>query len=126
MTALLNIRVDIIRMDYNTDEVGGAVETGTVVYKNISARQDFYTPKWTSQPAGIETAKTYTFIIRPPSMIIFPEDVIQIVFPSNHNDFMKRFRIRGVQYQSIHPSDHRGFIDCTCTRIEFSRSNVTN
>lgn len=118
-------RFQIIRSSWTDDIYGGAVETGTVIYNDIHGRLDYYTPRAQVREIGIETDKTYALIIRPP-IDIRSEDVVVLTFPPHHPDYNNRFRVRGVQRQSMHPSDSRGFLDITLQRIETSRTNHTN
>lgn len=126
MTAGLNIKVDVIRTNYASDDVvGGAVVTGTTVYSHLPFAMTPRRPSQVSLEAGLETETFYdgtcsqTFYR---SLVAIQErDEIQVVHPPEHPLYNLRFRVLGVG-----PGRRRqryGAIHTTLSRIRESRSN---
>lgn len=130
MPAGQNIWVNITRDTFSgQDDIGGVLTTGTVVYNHAQARLDYFASKMYSTLAiGIESDRKVTFYIRPENTdlsrnAMYPQvdDIITIDFPPHHRDFGKKFRIMGLQYDGMHPSDPRGGIEAFAIRIEGDR-----
>lgn len=126
MTGGLNIQVDIIRINYASDDVaGGAVTTGTTVYSSMPFAMTPRRPSLVSLEAGLETETFYdgtcnqTFYR---SLVTIQErDEVLVVHPPEHPLYNLRFRVLGVQ-----PGRRRqrhGAIHTTLSRIRESRSN---
>lgn len=117
MTAGFNLKVDVWRLSFPSDDiVGGAVVTGTVVYHNIKGRmtEEKSSPLLLEQ--GIETERIFNIDIRPASLIVYERDEIEIVFPLTHWHYRQRFRVIGVKHPSMHATDSRDFLTLTLRR----------
>lgn len=118
MTAGLNLRVDIYRVNYSPDDaVGGAVVTGTLQYANVMASMSSDQPEQLLLQQGLQTIRTFKFNVKPRrGMSIRERDEIEIKRPYNHPYVDERFRIKGVQ-ESLHvPNDHRNYQILYATR----------
>ena len=120
-----NLRVNIERETFSDDSYGGAVSTGTVIYRNEPTRLDYFMPRQNLiGPYGLETSKTYSFFFhynQQHPITIQENDAIIPVFPLHHPQYLERFRVIGVSFEATHPSDPRGIVEVTCQRIEKSR-----
>ncbi len=124
MTAGYNLRINIWRTANSVDdEVGGAVLTEYLAYRNVTARISPAKPDMLLLQQGYETEKVFTCICRPASMKVLERDEIEIASPPNHRYIHDRFRVTGVQYVGLHPSDSRGYILLTMSRSERSHLN---
>lgn len=126
MTILYNSKCKIIRDVINDDSYGGAVSTGTVtIAENEPCRFDFYMPKSNvTSMQGQETVKTYSIFFRSTRqhpIDIREEDIVILTFPPVHPELGKKYRVRGVQRESLHFQDPQYIIECTLIRIEESR-----
>src|SRR6185503_19203329 len=123
-----NIRVSIIKESLADDEgYGGVYLSGTTtLYANEPSRWDSYMPSvQLTKALGIETEQVHTFFLHSNQqhpIVIREDQIIQITFPPEHSEINNMFRIRGVQKEATHPRDARGIIECTCTRIKYSRT----
>ncbi len=123
-----NLRVDIYRETHTDDVYGGAVIlTGSLLYANEPSRMDYVIPRqWLTRNQGLETQKTYSFFFHTNQqhpVWLNEDDYVEIVFPPQHPQYKKRFRIVGVSFESNHPSDARGVIEVTAQRVEETRGN---
>jgi len=128
MPFLLNIKVDLIRESGSDDSYGGFSNvTGTVIHQDELSRIDSYMSNISLIKAmGLETEKVHTFFFHTHwqhVLDIREQDVVQIKWPIYHPDYLKRFRIRGVSREANHPGSPYGVVECTCIRIDRSRSN---
>lgn len=128
MTILYNSRCKIIRDVVIDNEYGSAAYvTGTLIAHDEPCRFDFYMPKSNiSASQGIETSKTYSVFFRSTRqhpIDIREEDIVILTFPPVHPELDKRYRVRGVQRESLHFQDPNYIIECTLIRIEESRGN---
>jgi hypothetical protein len=125
MTAGLDIKCKIWRITFPTpdDDVGGANVSGTVVYDNVYGRirEQKTTPLLLEQ--GLEIDTLFQVEVRPVSMIIYERDEFELIYPLNHWDYGKRYRIIQVQHTSMHPNDSRSFINLTLRRSERAHVN---
>lgn len=122
-----NIRVAILKEELGDDGYGGVTVTGTtVLYPSEPSRLDSYMPSVSlTKQLGIETEQIYTYFLhvnRQHPIVIRENQVIEIIFPLEHPEYGNRFRIRGISPEAAHPGDSRGIIECTCTRIKYSRT----
>jgi hypothetical protein len=125
MTAGLNMKVDIIQINYSDDDnIGGAVTTGTTVYSSLPAVLTPRRPSQASLEAGLETDAIYDFTCGAThlrgNVIIDERDEILVTWPLTHALYNLRFRVTGVQ-----PPRGRaryGAMHCTLSRIRTSRS----
>jgi len=121
---LFNIRANIWRKSYTDDGIGGAVETGTIVYNNEWTRMDSYMPRQIEiGKEGKETDRNFTFFFRynrQQNLDIRENDVIEIIFPEHHIYYGQTFRVRGVGYEAFHPNSN-GLLEISSHRIKNSR-----
>ena len=126
MSLLYNSKCKIIRDVVRTDDYGGAeYVTGTLISSDEPCRFDFYMPKSNIGGfQGIETTKSYSIFFRSTRqhpVNIREEDVVIITWPPVHHELGKRFRVRGIQAESLHFQDPNYIVECTLIRIEESR-----
>lgn len=126
MNYQFNIKCDIIRNNYSTDDgVGGAVVTGTILWANEPSRMDAPISRdINTLKQGIETTRGFTFFFhtnRQHVITINEEDVIRISFPTHHPYYNQTFVVRGVTLESFHPSAN-GLVEVYTNRIVQSRS----
>jgi hypothetical protein len=123
MTAGLNITARVWRMLAPTDDdVGGALMSGTVAYECIHARFTEQRPSMLLVQQGIETEKMAQAMLRPPSLVLYETDHFEITGPPNHPFYLDRWRIMSIETPSMHPSDGRGFLTLTLSRIVRTRT----
>ncbi len=93
MTAGLNIKSSIWRIDYETDNtVGGAVTTGTVVYENVFTRLQSNPEEQLLLQQGLETERTFKVVVVPGTMDIRERDELQVTAPTDHIYYGQRFK----------------------------------
>lgn len=129
MTLLYNVRCDIFRNIITEDIYGSAALTGTITIASFEpCRFDYYIPKVNIiGDMGIETEKSYSLFFRSTRQHPIPireQDSIKIVFPNTHPEYNVRFRVRGVQDESLHPQDYNRITECTLVRWKESRGNT--
>ena len=118
MTAGLNLRVGIHRINYDSDDaVGGAMPTGTLQYTNLPASMSSDPPEQLLLQQGLDTVRPFKFNVGyTRGLDIRERDEIEIERPYNHPYVDERFRIKGVQ-ESLHvPYDPRNYIILYATR----------
>lgn len=125
MVAGLDLKVNIIQINYsNDDSIGGAVTTGTPVYTNLPASLTPRRPSQASLEAGLETDAIYDFTCTAKfygsQVTIYERDEIQVTWPLTHPLYNLRFRVTGVGPGRRRPN-YAG-IHCTTSRIRTSRS----
>jgi hypothetical protein len=121
----LNVRFDIYRLSYIDDDVGGAVETGTVVASNIPGRISVMAPSQQSLEMGFETPLVADIYLRPRpgTLTINENDQILLIAPVDHINYNQRFRIEGeAQSSSMHAKNRNQFIKLRCSRIDRTRT----
>jgi len=129
MSYRLNKRCRIERENYYDDDSAGYVVTGTntIIVQDAPTRLDFYMPRVAlTKVQGLETEKTYTAFLHyswQTPYDIREQDVFILTFPPHDPLYNKRFRIIGVSLESAHPTDPRGVLELTLTRIVESRSS---
>ena len=125
MTAGLNVKARIWRMVQRPDDlIGGAQYSGTVAYSCVSCRLTQRLPSMMLVEQGIETEKVAIAEVRPGSLIILERDEFEIIGPFNHPYYGERWRVIGVDGGSVHPSDSRGSIRLSLSRIVRARVSV--
>lgn len=124
MTAGLYTQFRIVRDYVGTDSYGQAVVvSGTILHDTLFGRIDYGMPKtYHADQQGIETSRQATIIIKPVEIKAIAEDKIYIIKPANHPDYLRVFRIEGVENTSINPGDRRGFFTINAVRTEEMRS----
>lgn len=125
MTAGLNRKINIISMNNGPDDsYGGAFVTGTVTFENVPAALAIFRPNQQLRAQGLETDLTMDLtipkIFNGQSIVLKERDEIQVIYPVGDDFHGDRFRIQGVQ-PSKRPRSI-GYIHCSLSRIEYSRS----
>lgn len=117
MSAGLNIRARIWRINYQGDNAGGgAVTSGTVLHSDVLASLQEQDAQQLIMQQGLETRKTFLAMVVPGTIDIKERDEFEVTFPFNHHYFGARFRIIGVRYSSHNPYDPRNYILLDMTR----------
>jgi hypothetical protein len=117
MVAGLNVKFDIWRWNYATDdEVGGSVGTGTYSYRNVAGRFQQLPEEQVFLQQGLEIVKTFSCIVVPATMDIDERDEIEVVCPANHYYFGNRFRVINARPSDFNPSDSRNYLMLTLVR----------
>jgi len=123
----LNVRFDVIRVGFMDDDVGGAVETGTVVGSSIPGRIDVKLPSQLSLEQGLEAPLIADVILRPMpgTLTIRERDQLLLVSPVGHVNYNQRWRIEGeVVSSSMHAKDRGHFLRFRATRVERTRTEA--
>jgi hypothetical protein len=123
----LNVRFNVIRMAFQDDDVGGAVETGTVVATNQRGRLDLLLPTQLSLEQGLETPLMADVILRPMprTLIVKERDQVLLVAPTAHANYNQTWRVEGqVVPTSMHALDRNHFLRFRATRIEENRTEA--
>ena len=106
-----NLVLDIERINYAADDVvGGAVTTGTVLHQSVYGRLQGNPPEQILLMQGLETDRTFRFLIRPGNLDIRERDLARVTFPQNHPYYNKDLRIVGVTYSNFLPDDPRNYM----------------
>lgn len=124
MTAGLNVEAKLWRFTTNADdEVGGAQLTGTVYQDCVHTRFTMDAPSRLLQQQGIEIQETANAMVRATrGLVILEGDEFEIVGPTYHPEYGKRWLITSVQGASLHPADRRSTVSLSLTRVERSRT----
>ena len=126
MTAGLNLKVKVWRMNEDDDDVvGGAMITGSAVYFNVNAALTPRRPSQIMLEQGLETDAIYDMTTSARSdtrgyVTLFERDEVEVVHPQGHPLYGLRFRIIGVQPSKRRP--RYGHQHATLSRIRESRS----
>ncbi len=121
----LNVKFDIYRLSYIDDDVGGAVETGTVVASNIPGRIALLAPSQQSLEMGIETPLIADIFLRPRpgTLTINENDQVLLVSPVDHINYNQRWRIQGeVMSSAMHSKNRNQAIKLRVSRIDRTRT----
>lgn len=126
MVAGLHMKVNVIQINYSSDDtIGGAVTTGTTVYSNMPAVLTLRRPSQQSLEQGLETDQIYDFTCSPrfyrAQVTINERDEILVTGPIDHILYNLRFRVTGVQAPKSRTRSGAA-IHCTLSRIITSRS----
>ena len=117
MIAGSNCRIDIYDISNDIDDlVGGATITGTIKYQNVQARFQADREDMVVLQQGLETIRTFTFTVFPSSMSIKERDEVEVIQPTDHVYYGKRFRIMSVRYADFNKRDPRNYILFHATR----------
>jgi len=98
------------------DSVGGAVPTGTYVYRDLPALLMENEEEQLLLQQGLETQKTFSANIVPHWLIINERDEIEVVAPTDHPYYGKRFRITNIRFSTHNRRDPRGYILLSLSR----------
>lgn len=113
----VNCRFALWRWTFTTDDsVGGAEPTGTFVYNNISAFLEEKPVEQLLLQQGLETQKIFQANVYPGWYIIYERDEVEIIAPTDHVYYGKRFRIINARHSSHNRRDPRGYIMLTMLR----------
>ena len=124
MTAGLNVRIDVYRIDEDDDdEYGGAVVTGTILYEDVSARLQALKPDPLLMMQGLEVDSLFRLMARCSDRPYREYDEVEVVWPTQHKYYGERFRIIKVQEDALHPFDRRSFVEFTLSKMKYSRSD---
>ncbi len=121
MVSGLNVFVNIYRMTQQPDDiVGGSVLTGTLQYEYVQTRLQASPVNQVLLQQGLETTDTFTAIIYRNYLDIRERDELEVVYPTEHIYYNKRFRIVGVRYSDFAPNDRRGYMLLSLSRSEIA------
>lgn len=125
MPAGFNARVNIWRIDYDSDDaVGGAMITGSVAHSNVMARIEANEQEpLLMQQQGLETIRTFNALIIPGSLDVRERDELEVTTPVHHPYYGVRFRIVGVQYSSMDRYNPNNYMRLSMTREVRSHAN---
>lgn len=122
MAGGLNLKVDIIQINYSSDdEVGGAIVTGTTAYRSVPARIAASRPSQASLEQGLEVNRIFDMaLVGKCAENVNERDEVLVVWPEDHPYYNERFRIMGIQLDGRRPQ--YGQARYTLSRIERSRA----
>ncbi len=125
MPAGMTSRVNIWRIDYDSDDiVGGAMITGSVAHSNVHARIEANEQEQLlMQQQGLETIRTFNAIIVPGVLDVRERDELEVTAPVHHPYYGVRFRIVGVQYSSMDRYNPNNYMRLSMTREVVSHAN---
>jgi hypothetical protein len=124
MISGMNIRMNIWRIEFPIDdEVGGAVVTGTLVYRNVRGRLEEAKPQMLLLQQGLEIPRIFTAHVVPATLIIKERDEVEVSVPTDHSFYGKRMVVRGVETLSMRPSDHRAYTVLSLSKKDFSHAD---
>ena len=114
----LNCRVDIYRINYDSDDVvGGAMITGTLQFQGVLARIEANpTEPLLVQQQGLETLKTFTATLIPGTLAIRERDELEVAKPTDHVYYGDRFRIVEFRHSNLNKRDPRNYMMVQMTR----------
>lgn len=124
-----NRRCRIERENFYNDAGGGYTVTGsnTIISPDEPCRLDSYMPSiFLTKIQGQEIEKTFTLFLHTNwqhPLDVRGQDIIVITFPLHDPFYNKRFRVRGPSEEAQHPTDPRGILELTLTRIDQSRTS---
>lgn len=126
MTAGLNLRCDVWNYSFNNDSIGGALPTGTILYREAELRISPNKPTLALLEQGLETPMIYSGVLSPVSsantFTVTQNQQLQITWPPISEHYQKFFVIIGVQPASM--QDGRKYWLVTLRRIEKAHSNL--
>ena len=120
----LNRVCELITFSYPQDDSsGGAVPSGTVAYRNLSARIEANMPTMALLEQGLQVPETFQVLIHPANIDAKHNDQIRFTAPVGDWFFNKKFRIIGLTRSSNHPANDRNLIKFIVRRWEESHGN---
>ena len=123
MTAGLNMRFSLWRMNEQEDDyVGGSSISGTVVYQNVLGMMQGFPPEQLLEQQGLETIRTFNFVINPGGLDIRERDELEVTAPFDHFYFGDRFRITSILVSSFSARDPRSYMMLRANRSERAHS----
>ena len=124
MTAGLNIGIAIWHYFTPSDDAGGgALSSGTYSYPYVEARMEQSRADMLLLQQGLEVTKVWNVLCQPANLLVYERDEIEVVHPTNHRYFGKRFRVVSVEESSINPDVSTGYMMLRVTRRELSHAN---
>lgn len=100
------------------DSVGGALPTGTYVYRDLPSFLMQNPEEQLLLQQGLEIHRTFTAQVVPHWLTIYERDEVEVIAPTDHPFYGKRFRVTNIRY-STHPRrDPRGYILLDLTRSD--------
>ena len=121
MTAGTNCRVAVWRWLFTTDDsVGGAEPTGSYVYNDMLGFLQEQPQEQLLLQQGMETQRIFHMNVLPAWYTIYERDEIEVVAPTDHVFYEKRFRVLNVTHSSHNRRDPRGYILLTLRRSDRS------
>lgn len=119
---------DVHQVNINDDDVGGAVETGTVTFQGLRGQINLLQPTQAGLEQGLETPALADIFLRlKPSQarsgtFIVERDQLVIVGPKQHPLLDETWRIISIQNTPTHPGNRRGFLKLRASRVEYTRT----
>lgn len=125
MTAVgANCNINIWRINTNDDDyVGGASQTGTIVYRAIPCNLQAEQTEQLLLQQGLETPRIFKALL-PSTWDIRERDELQVVAPKDHVYYEKRFRILTVTYSGLNRRDPRNYMILEMVRSIVSHANT--
>lgn len=125
MTQGNNLRFDVIRAVQLPDlPSGGASYSGTYVYRGVEGRMELGGTGQQELQQGLEMNQRFIISVRPGSLLFIERDVIEVVFPTDHNFYRRRLRVKDIDIDSIRTSDPRSHIELSCQIITESQNDT--
>lgn len=118
---------DVVRMTWTDDDVGGAVQTGTVVGESIQGMLNVLAPTRIALEQGLETPRIADVLLRPRAgaLTILESDQLQIVGPTGQPNLNEFWRVESVQEPTgMHPKNRKRFLRLRITRVDRTRTNA--
>ena len=124
MTAGLNCSVQILRLIYADDEVGGSYPTGTILHNYVEARIDEEPTDTAFLQQGLETKKIFSAMLWGHNLTLREQDEVVVVSPPNHKYYGKYFRIMSHTSSSNHPAQKRNVYILKMERSQIAHGEV--
>lgn len=119
MVAGFNVRFDVWRMNTDSDDyVGGAMITGTVVYSYVPGMFQTLNTQQRVLGQGLEYDKPGFVLLQPGTLDIRPRDEFQVVAPTDHIQYGKKYRCVDITYSHHNRRDPRCYIMAAISRSE--------
>lgn len=111
-----NCQVNIWRISVGDDDyVGGASQTGSIVYYGVPANVQAIPANQLLLQQGLETVRIFKALL-PNTWDIRERDELQVVKPKDHVYYNNRFRIISVTYSGNNRRDPRNYMILEMTR----------
>lgn len=126
MTAGFNLLGRIWSFTDYTDDVGGAMPSGTVIYEGVQARVQNSPNSLDLNIQGYETSKFFSGVVhqRPDMNLIEKKHYFEVQSPPNHRYYQKMFRIESIQEPNFHPADPRRYLVINFKRVDTSKAEA--
>lgn len=111
-----NCGINIWRIStLDDDYVGGASQTGTIIYRGIPACLQANPTNQLLLQQGLETIRIFKATI-PSIFDIRERDELQVINPRDHAYYLDRFRIISVTFSGLNKRDPRSYMTLEMTR----------